>query len=236
MFARETYIQRRERLKAQVSSGLILLLGNEESPMNYAANTYPFRQDSTFLYFFGLDQPGLAAVIDVEEGTECVFGDDPTVEEIVWTGPVPLLRDRCSRVGVTQTAPSDKLQQVLNEAARQGRTIHFPPQYRAENTPEDQSVVEPEGSSCAFAGAHPGGCSAAIDQVGGGDRADRGGPGYLPADAHHRDADGPAGRRRAGSGGGDGRASRYPMACDWRIPPSSPPTARRCTILIMKTS
>jgi len=117
----------------QVDSGLILLLGNDESPINYAANTYPFRQDSTFLYFFGLDQPGLAAVIDVDEGTECIFGDDPTVEEIVWTGPVPLLRDRGERVGVTQTAPGDRLAQVLNEAARRGRTIHFPPQYRADN-------------------------------------------------------------------------------------------------------
>ena len=106
MFARETYIQRRERLRAQVQSGLILLLGNEESPMNYAANTYPFRQDSTFLYFFGLDQPGLAAVIDVEEGTECVFGDDPTVEEIVWTGPVPLLRARCERTSGLKVAPN----------------------------------------------------------------------------------------------------------------------------------
>jgi Xaa-Pro aminopeptidase len=133
MFARETYIQRRERLRAQVQSGLILLPGNDESPMNYAANTYPFRQDSTFLYFLGLDQPGLAAVIDIEEGTECVFGDDPTVEEIVWTGPVPLLRDRCSRVGVTRTAASSELQQVLDRAARQGRAIHFPPQYRADN-------------------------------------------------------------------------------------------------------
>src|SRR5512135_3051757 len=119
MFARETYIQRRERLRAQVQSGLILLLGNEESPMNYAANTYLFRQDSTFLYFFGLDQPGLAAVIDVDAGTECVFGDDPTVEEIVWTGPVPLLRDRCEHTGVTQAAPSGKLKQVLSNAIRQ---------------------------------------------------------------------------------------------------------------------
>jgi Xaa-Pro aminopeptidase len=133
MFAREIYIQRRERLRAQVQSGLILLLGNEESPMNYAANTYPFRQDSTFLYYFGLDQPGLAAVIDIDEGTECVFGDDPTVEEIVWTGPVPLLRDRSDHAGVTQAAPSDKLKQVLEKAARKGRTVHVPPQYRAEN-------------------------------------------------------------------------------------------------------
>jgi len=133
MFDRNVYIRRSQRLKTQVQAGLILLLGNDESPMNYAANAYPFRQDSTFLYFFGLDQPGLAAVIDVEEGTECVFGDDPTVEEIVWTGPMPLLRDRCERVGVTQTAPGDRLAQVLNEAARRGRTIHLPPQYRAEN-------------------------------------------------------------------------------------------------------
>jgi Xaa-Pro aminopeptidase len=133
MFPAATYVQRRARLRERIGSGLILLPGNDESPMNYAANTYPFRQDSTFLYYFGLDQPGLAAVIDVEEGTECVFGDDPTVEEIVWTGPVPLLRDRCECVGVTQTAPSDKLRQVLDEAARKGRTVHFPPQYRADN-------------------------------------------------------------------------------------------------------
>jgi Xaa-Pro aminopeptidase len=133
MFAREIYIQRRERLRAQVQSGLILLLGNDESPMNYAANTYPFRQDSTFLYFFGLDQPGLVAVIDIEEGTESVFGDDPTVEDIVWTGPVPLLRDRCESACVTQTAPSSELKQVLDKAVQQGRTIHLPPQYRAEN-------------------------------------------------------------------------------------------------------
>jgi len=133
MFAREIYVQRRERLRAKVQSGLILLPGNDESPMNYAANTYPFRQDSTFLYYFGLDQPGLAAVIDIEEGTECVFGDDPTVEDIVWTGPVPLLRDRCGHVGVTQTAPSGGLKQVLDKAIQQGRTIHLLSQYRADN-------------------------------------------------------------------------------------------------------
>ena len=146
MFAREIYIQRRERLRAQVQSGLILLLGNEESPMNYAANTYPFRQDSTFLYFFGLDQPGLAAVIDIDEGTECVFGDDPTVEEIVWTGPVPLLRDRCSRAGVTQTAPSDRLKQVVADAVRRGRTIHLPPQYRADNVRKIDQLWHPRAA------------------------------------------------------------------------------------------
>ena len=100
MFAREIYIRRRERLKAQVQSGLILLPGNDESPMNYANNTYPFRQDSSFLYYFGLDEANLAAVIDLDEGTEWVFGDDPTVEQIVWTGPLPLLRTKCEQAGV----------------------------------------------------------------------------------------------------------------------------------------
>ncbi len=133
MFARETYIQRRVRLKARVRSGVVLLLGNDESPMNYAANTYPFRQDSTFLYFFGLDQPGLAAVLDLDEGTECLFGDDPSLDDIVWTGPRPLLQDRSQQVGVAQTAPGRGLGQVLSRAAEQGRTIHTLPQYRAEN-------------------------------------------------------------------------------------------------------
>jgi Xaa-Pro aminopeptidase len=134
MFAPETYIQRRERLKAQVPSGLILLPGNDESPMNYAANTYPFRQDSTFLYFFGLDQPHLAAVIDVDEGTECLFGDDPGLDDIVWTGPLPLLSDRGRQVGVAQTAPTSTLEKVLSEAIRKGRTLHFLPAYRPEHS------------------------------------------------------------------------------------------------------
>ena len=100
MFAAETYTQRRERLRTQVPSGVILLLGNELSPMNYADNAYPFRQDSSFLYFFGLDEPGLAAVIDVDEGTEYLFGDDSTAEEVVWTGPQTPLREKAQAVGV----------------------------------------------------------------------------------------------------------------------------------------
>ncbi len=133
MFATEVYIERRKRLKARIESGLILLPGNDESPMSFAANPYPFRQDSTFLYYFGLDQPGLAAVMDLDAGTECVFGDDPTLDEIVWTGPQPLLRDRGEQVGVMQTASADRLAEVLRVAAGQGRTIHFLPQYRPEN-------------------------------------------------------------------------------------------------------
>jgi Xaa-Pro aminopeptidase len=133
MFPAETYIQRRARLREELKSGLILLIGNDESPMNFANNTYPFRQDSSFLYFFGLDLPGLAAIIDVDEGTECVFGRDPTVEEIVWTGPLPLLQDRCSQVGVARTAPPDKLEEILSKAVQQDRTVHLLPQYQPEN-------------------------------------------------------------------------------------------------------
>jgi Xaa-Pro aminopeptidase len=133
MFAKDTYIRRREQLRTQVGSGIILLPGNDESPMNFAGNTYPFRQDSTFLYFFGIDLPGLAAIIDLDEGTECVFGRDPTVEEIVWTGPLPLLKDRCEQVGVTRTAAPDKLDEILGKAVQQNRAVHLLPQDRPEN-------------------------------------------------------------------------------------------------------
>jgi len=133
MFSADLYIKRRSRLKEQIQSGLILFLGNEESPMNYPDNQYPFRQDSSFLYYFGLDCPSLAAIIDVDQNEEIVFGDDLTVDDIIWTGPQPALSERCQEVGVHETAPSDKLQVVLEKAVRQGREIHFLPQYRAEN-------------------------------------------------------------------------------------------------------
>ncbi|MHC4520996.1 MAG: aminopeptidase P family protein, partial [Planctomycetota bacterium] len=93
----------------------------------------PFRQDSSFLYFFGLDEPGLAAVIDVDEGAECLFGDDQTVDEVVWTGPQAPLREKAQRAGVAGTAASDALESVLKKAQAAGRTIHFLPQYRADN-------------------------------------------------------------------------------------------------------
>ncbi|MBN2269894.1 MAG: aminopeptidase P family protein [Sedimentisphaerales bacterium] len=132
MFAAETYIERRRRLQADVRSGLILLLGNDESPMNYPDNQYPFRQDSSFLYFFGLDSPGLAGVIDIDEQTECLFGDDVTVDEIIWMGPQPALKEKCVEIGVKNSAPFDKLGAILKGALEKGRTIHILPQYRGE--------------------------------------------------------------------------------------------------------
>ena len=141
MFSAEIYIERRKHLRTDVCSGIILLLGNEEAPMNYADNQYPFRQDSSFLYFFGLDCPGLAAVIDIDQGAECVFGDDLTVDDIVWTGPQPTLKEKCLKTGISETAGLDKLPEVLTKAVQQDREIHFLPQYRAENVLKIQQLL-----------------------------------------------------------------------------------------------
>jgi len=141
MFKPEVYIERRKRLQADVQSGLILFLGNEESPINYPDNPYPFRQDSSFLYFFGLDSPSLAAVIDIDEGKECIFGDDITVDEIIWMGPKPTIREKCEKVGVRQSKPLEKLVETLKEAILNKREIHFLPQYRADNILNIQKLL-----------------------------------------------------------------------------------------------
>lgn len=133
MFKKEIYIKRREVLTESVSSGLILLLGNEESPMNYFDNTYHFRQDSTFLYYFGLDQPSLAGVIDADSGEVTVFGDDITVEMIVWMGTLPKLSTLCEKAGVNTQKPVSGLQDTIKDALSQGRKIHFLPPYRMDN-------------------------------------------------------------------------------------------------------
>ncbi len=133
MFSGEIYVGRREILKKSVKSGLLLFLGNEESPMNYPANQYTFRQDSSFLYYWGLDAPALAAVIDIDNDAEILFGDDLTVADIVWTGPQPLLRDRAASVGVSRALPMASLRESVIAAVRKGRMVHYLPPYRAEN-------------------------------------------------------------------------------------------------------
>ncbi len=133
MFSAKTYVDRRQTLKKTMKSGLLLLLGNEESPMNYFDNTYHFRQDSTFLYFFGLDFPGLAAIIDVDENREIVFGNDLTVEDIVWMGTQPTLQERGTAFGITEVQARNALANYLNQARLSGRQIHFLPPYRPDN-------------------------------------------------------------------------------------------------------
>ena len=123
---------RRAALRGKIGSGVILLPGNEESPANYPNNPYRFRQDSTFLYFFGLNRPGFSALMDADSGKEMLFGDDLTMDDIIWTGPQPTVADSGARAGVTHTFPSAQLAERLAEALRKGRRIHFLPPYRAE--------------------------------------------------------------------------------------------------------
>ncbi len=134
MFDRNVYRSRRAGLRTRLARGLVLFLGNDESPMNYADNAYRFRQDSSFLYYFGLDTPGIAAVIDIDEGTETVFGVEPTIEDFVWTGPLPSLAERAAAAGVERTSLPSRLGQVLANARSSGREVHFLPPYRPENT------------------------------------------------------------------------------------------------------
>ncbi len=132
MFTRETWEQRRTQLITGLDGGIVLLPGNGESPINYADNCYRFRQDSTFLYYIGLDQPDLFAVIDVDADTTTLFGDELTVDMIVWTGPLPTIAERAARAGVTDTRPTSALRDVVQTARSAGRTVHFLPPYRAD--------------------------------------------------------------------------------------------------------
>jgi len=133
MFDPRIYAERRNRLKQRTRSGLILLLGNEESPMNYVDNPFHFRQDSSFLYFFGLDSPGLAGIIDLDEGKDAIYGNDLTLEDIVWMGYQPSIKEKASRAGVEQTGSILQMEEILKEARSQNRKIHFLPPYRPEH-------------------------------------------------------------------------------------------------------
>lgn len=133
MFTKETYIQRRATLRSKIGSGLILIPGNQESPMNYTDNTYHFRQDSTFLYFFGLDLPGMFGVIDVDNNHDLLYANDVDIEDIIWMGPQKSVAEQAFTVGVDVTAPLEKLGQTVERAIQGGRRVHFLPPYRAEN-------------------------------------------------------------------------------------------------------
>jgi len=133
MFQAEVYIQRRKILCEKIGSGLILFWGNDESPMNYQDNTYPFRQHSSFLYYFGIDVPLLASIIDVDNQRQIIFGDDYTIDDIVWRGPQPTIAQRALLCGIEETQPLVKLFTILREAQASRKVIHFLPPYRPEN-------------------------------------------------------------------------------------------------------
>lgn len=145
-FSSQTYAQRRAILKAKVKSGIGLFLGNEEVGMNYRDNHLPFRQDSSFLYFFGLDQPDLMAIIDFDSGQEIIFGRELTMDDIVWTGPMPCLTELAAKVGVESVFGPEKLWSILSEAQERARKVHYLPPYRAVNC---QKIVKYLGLSTA---------------------------------------------------------------------------------------
>jgi len=130
MFAAEVYVQRRKKLMQRVGNGLIVFFGNKESAMNYGANTYPFRQDSNFLYFFGHDVPDLAAILDVQSGDQILYGDDLGVEDIIWMGYQEKLIEKATRVGINRVRSMDKLAGDICKAIAKNRKIHFLPPYR----------------------------------------------------------------------------------------------------------
>ncbi len=141
MFQSKTYIERRKKLAEIVGSGIILFLGNDESPMNYTDNTYRFRQDSTFLYYFGIQHPGIAAVIDIDNSTEIIFGNDYTIDDIVWMGPQPTIADRAVLCGVTRAKSLTNLSTFLVAVQKKKQHIHFLPVYRPENKIKLQNLL-----------------------------------------------------------------------------------------------
>ena len=132
MFKSEVYVRRREELHKKIKSGLALFIGNTEAPMNYPANAYHFRQDSDFLYFFGPDLPDFAAIMDFDSGKDRIFANDFTMDDIVWMGPQPSVKDIAAKSGITVTGPLSKLEEVVRVAIAAKRQIHFLPPYRGE--------------------------------------------------------------------------------------------------------
>ncbi len=132
MFKSEVYIKRRAELHKKMKTGLALFTGNAEAPMNYPANTYHFRQDSDFLYFFGLDLPGFAGMMDFDSGKDRIFGNDVDMDDIIWMGPQPTVKELAGKCGVTVTLPMAKLEDIIRDALSKKRKIHFLPPYRGE--------------------------------------------------------------------------------------------------------
>ncbi len=133
MFNAITYVNRRNALKNKGLKGLGIFLGNNDSPMNYKDNSYHFRQDSSFLYFFGLDYQRLAGIIDFDNDEDYIFGDDADIADIIWMGPQAPLKENASKVGVTNCAAYLNLFEFVAEAIKKGRQIHYLPPYRGEN-------------------------------------------------------------------------------------------------------
>jgi Xaa-Pro aminopeptidase len=136
MFEDSVYIARRKALRDRFPSGILLFVGNVDAPINYPHNVYPFRQDSTFAYFFGVSRPGVAAIIDIDAGADVVFGDEVDLDDEIWLGKSETLAARANMAGCTMVKPYADLAAAITRAIAQGRTVHFLPPYRAETVIE----------------------------------------------------------------------------------------------------
>jgi Xaa-Pro aminopeptidase len=132
MFKTEVYTKRREELHKKLKKGIGLFISNSEAPMNYPDNTYHYRQDSDFLYFFGIDLPGFTGLMDFDSGKDRIFANDYEMDDIIWMGPQPKVKELALKSGITDTAPLAKLEEVVNDAISKKRKIHFLPPYRGE--------------------------------------------------------------------------------------------------------
>ena len=133
MFDKKIYIKRRKELHKKMNNGLLLFPGNNESAMNYSGNTYHYRQDSSFLYYFGLDMPGLAGICDLDEGKDTLYGDDLTMDDIIWMGDQPTIKERAAKVGLENTKAFGKFKEDVLKAFKAGRKIHILPPYRGDH-------------------------------------------------------------------------------------------------------
>ncbi len=142
MFEASVYKNRRNRLKNRLGFGIALFLGNVDSAFNYPANPYHFRQDSDFIYFFGLDHPGMAGLVDADSGEEWIFANDVDIDDIIWMGNQPSVSGQAAKVGISKTAPYAKLADYIGEAISKGRKIHYLPTYRGENVVELSELLD----------------------------------------------------------------------------------------------
>ena len=129
MFEKNIYIERREQLKKSLKSGIVLLQGNCESAMNYSGNDYTFRQDSSFIYYVGLNTPDLIYILDIDKDKEYLLGDELTLDDIIWMGNLPSLQDRAAEVGIETVLPLAQLSNLISENSN----IHYLKPYRFRN-------------------------------------------------------------------------------------------------------
>lgn len=130
LFSKSTYVERRNELKKLVGEGLVVLFGNNDSPANYPSNAYKYRQDSSFLYYFGLHRDGLVGVIDIDNDREYLVGDEIDIEDIVWYGSVTSVAEMAEQTGIARVAAMRELPAIITSAQAQGEKVHFLPPYR----------------------------------------------------------------------------------------------------------